>query len=138
MFSKELLELLGTFSRRVDAWVVLPNHHHSVVLTDSCPALLQAITKLQGRCSREWNQQDATPGRKVWFNTAERVISSDAHHIASIHYVHHNPVKHGYAKKWDEWRWSSAAQYLDRLGREEVERRWREYPLLNYGRGWDD
>ena len=37
-----------------------------------------------------------------------------------------------------DWKWSSAAEYIQRIGREEVERRWREYPLLNFGQGWDD
>lgn len=137
-FSSVLLEVLANHAKRVDAWVVLPNHYHAVVLTDSCPALLCELGKLHGRCSFQWNGEDETRGRKVWFNTLEREISGDAHHIAAIHYVHHNPVKHGYVKKWDDWKWSSAAEYLNRLGREEVERRWKEYPLLNFGAGWDD
>jgi putative transposase len=137
-FSTELLETLGAHVGRLDAWVVLPNHYHALVLTDSCPALLQALGKFHGRCSFLWNRQDGARGRKVWFNTLERAISGDAHHVAAIHYVHHNPVKHGCVKKWSDWNWSSAAEYVERLGREEVERRWREYPLLNFGQGWDD
>ena len=137
-FSNELLVMLKSEATRVDAWVILPNHYHAVVLTDSCPALLRELGKLHGRSSFLWNGEDETRGRKVWFNTMERKISGDAHHIAAIHYVHHNPVKHGYVKKWDEWKWSSASEYLGRLGRDEVERRWREYPLLNFGVGWDD
>ncbi len=137
-FSYELLDVLGSRTTGVDAWVILPNHYHGVVLTDSCPALLRELGKLHGRSSFLWNGEDETRGRKVWFNTLERQISGDAHHIAAIHYVHQNPVKHGYVKKWDEWKWSSASEYLERLGREEVERRWQEYPLLNFGVGWDD
>lgn len=137
-FSKDLLKLLGKHASRLDAWVVLPNHYHALVLTDSCPELLHALGRLHGRSSRFWNQEDDMAGRKVWFNTIERAISSDAHHITAIHYIHHNPVKHGHASRWDEWRWSSATEYLARLGREEAERRWKEYPLLNFGKGWDD
>jgi putative transposase len=33
---------------------------------------------------------------------------------------------------------SSAQQFLESVGREEAERVWREYPVLDYGRGWDD
>ena len=128
-FSSALLEVLGSHTNRIDAWVVLTNHYHAVV---------QRLGKLHGRTSFQWNGEDETRGMKVWFNTLEREISGDAHHIAAIHYVHHNPVKHGWVKKWDEWKWSSAAAYLERLGREEVERRWKEYPLLNFGAGWDD
>jgi putative transposase len=137
-FSTELLKVFGKHTIRIDAWVILPNHYHAVVLTESCPALLRELGKLHGRSSFLWNGEDESRGRKVWFNTLEREISGIAHHIAAIHYVYHNPVKHGYVKKWDDWKWSSASEYLERLGREEVERRWKEYPLLNLGAGWDD
>jgi putative transposase len=137
-FTTELLEVLANHTKRVDAWVVLPNHYHAVLLVESCPGLLRNLARLHGRSSFLWNGEDAERGRKVWFNSLEREISGDAHHIAAIHYVHHNPVKHGYVKKWNDWKWSSATEYLERLGREEVERRWKEYPLLNFGVGWDD
>ncbi len=137
-FSTGLLEVLGKHCRTIDAWVVLPNHYHAVVWVDSCPALLSGLGQLHGRSSFLWNGEDKTRGRKVWFNTYERRISSHGHHIAAIHYVHHNPVRHGYVVKWDDWEWSSAKEYLDRLGRDEVARRWREFPLLNFGAGWDD
>jgi putative transposase len=137
-FSAELLEVLDQCSERVDAWVVLPNHYHALVQVKACRPLLRELGKLHGRCSFRWNGEDDARGRKVWFNTMERLISSDAHHIAAIHYIHHNPVKHGHVVKWDQWKWSSAKDYLERLGREEVARRWREHPLLNFGVGWDD
>jgi putative transposase len=137
-FSSDLLDVLQAQTLRIDAWVVLPNHYHAVVLTETFPSLLHALGRLHGRCSFMWNREDDARGRKVWFNVLERAISSDGHHISAIHYVHHNPVKHGHVKRWDDWKWSSAAEYLESIGREEAERRWREYPLLDFGRGWDD
>jgi putative transposase len=124
-FSSEWLEVLASRAERADAWVVLPNYYHAVVLTDSCPTLLRGLGKLHGRNSFLWNGEDDARGRKVWFNSMERKIPGDAHHIAAIHYVHHNPLKHGYVRKWDEWKWSSASEYLERIGREEAERRWK-------------
>lgn len=137
-FSAELLETLESATTRIDAWAVLPNHYHAVVLTESFPALLHSLGRLHGRCSFRWNREEELRGRKVWFNTLERVISDDSHHLTAIQYVHHNPVKHGYTARWTDWKWSSAAAYLERIGREEAERRWREYPVTHYGRGWDD
>lgn len=137
-FSADLLETLLAGSLRIDAWVVLPNHYHAVVLTEYFPALLHALGRLHGRSSFMWNRQDDARGRKVWFNVLERAITDDAHHLRAIHYLHNNPVKHGHAKKWDEWKWSSARDYIERLGRKEVKRRWNEHPLLDFGQGWDD
>jgi putative transposase len=55
-----------------------------------------------------------------------------------MQYIHHNPVKHGHVAKWTDWKWSGAHEYIERIGREEAERRWREYPLQVFGKGWDD
>ncbi len=55
-----------------------------------------------------------------------------------MNYVHHNPVHHGYAAQWDEWPFSSAQAFLDEVEHGEAERVWRDYPLLDYGKGWDD
>ena len=52
-------------------------------------------------------------------------------------YIHHNPVKHGYVDDWKDWAHSSAAEYLERIGRERALEIWREYPVLDYGREWD-
>ena len=64
-FSSELLEVLANHAARVDAWVLLPNHYHAVVLTASCPSLLGDLGKLHGRSSFLWNGEDNARGRKV-------------------------------------------------------------------------
>ncbi len=77
-------------------------------------------------------------GRKVWFNAVETGMKSDAHYWASVNYIHHNPVKHGYVQKWLDWTFSSAALWLKKLGRAKVEDIWKGYPISEYGKGWDD
>ena len=54
------------------------------------------------------------------------------------YYVLHNPVHHGHVARWEEWPFSIAKEYLERVGRESAARAWREYPILDYGQGWDD
>ncbi|MEZ5327948.1 MAG: hypothetical protein R3F19_23120 [Verrucomicrobiales bacterium] len=60
-------------------------------------------------------------------------MSSDRHYWATLNYVHH-----GYVQHWMGWTWSSAAEYLAQTAPEEVKRIWRDYPLRDYGQGWDD
>jgi putative transposase len=55
-----------------------------------------------------------------------------------VNYIHHNPVKHGYAEKWEDWPFSSASGFLEEVGREQAVEFWKRYPVLDYGRGWDD
>ena len=64
-------------------------------------------------------------------------MRSDRHFFASLNYVHHNPVHHGYVEKWLDWPWSSAAEFINQNGREEAAKLWRDYPLLDYGKKWD-
>jgi putative transposase len=126
-FSQDLVSVLGEH-REIGAWVVLPNHYHAVVLTERVLDLLKALGRLHGRTSFVWNSEEQTRGRKVWFNALERALLTDDHHYAALNYVLHNPVKHGLTKRWTDWQWSSAESYLGKLGREEAERRWKEFP----------
>lgn len=72
------------------------------------------------------------------FNAAETVMKSTEHYHATLNYVQHNPVKHGYVRKWTDWSWSSAQSYLAALGEEEALRRWKLYTIDHYGSGWVD
>jgi putative transposase len=120
------------------AWCVLPNHYHVLAKTADLKSLVSALAKLHGRTSFLWNKEEECRGRKVWHGVADRAMRTDGHFWATVNYIHHNPVKHGYVEKWDEWPYSSAEDYLRGIGREEAAEIWKSYPVLDYGKGWDD
>jgi putative transposase len=120
------------------AWSVLPNHYHVLVKTADLKALVAALSRLHGGMSFRWNREENCPGRKVWHGVSDRAMRSDSHFWATVNYIHHNPVKHGYAVRWYDWPFSSATTYLDAVGREEAVRIWKDFPILDYGKGWDD
>jgi putative transposase len=136
-FEDALLETCNQFSSNVYAWCVLPNHYHVLLQTERLKTLRAAIGKLHGRTSFTWNGEDKSRGRQVWHNCLDRVIKSPRHFWASMNYIHHNPVHHGYVERWIDWPWSSAADFIERVGREAATKIWREYPLLDYGKDWD-
>ena len=119
------------------AWVVLPNHYHMLIRATKVRRLLRTLGQLHGRTSFRWNGEEDRRGRQVWFNAAETGIKSDRHYFASLNYVLNNAVHHGYVTRWQDWPYSNAADYLERVGRAEAERRWRDYPVLDYGKEWD-
>ncbi|MBM4043097.1 MAG: hypothetical protein FJ290_31795 [Planctomycetes bacterium] len=137
-FEADLLDLLHAHSKTVWAWCVLPNHYHALTETGEIKTLLAALGMLHGRSSFQWNGQENTRGRQVWHRCEERAIRSERHFWATMNYVHHNPVHHGYVKRWEEWPYASARDFIQWVGREEAKRIWRAYPLLDYGKGWDD
>jgi putative transposase len=137
-FECELIDLCRTFASELWAWVILPNHYHVLLHTERLRDLLAAVGKLHGRTSRQWNGEEITRGRQVWCGAAETTMKSDGHFWATVNYVHHNPVKHGYVERWQDWPYGNAREYLEGVGPEEARRVWREYPLNKYGEGWDD
>lgn len=122
----------------IHTWCVLPNHYHVLATIPDLGALTDRLGKLHGGLSHAWNGEDGNRGRQCWHRISDRAMRSDAHVWATVNYVHHNPVRHGYVSKWTEWPWSSAHDYLRDMGREEAARIWKAYPLDEYGKGWDE
>jgi putative transposase len=137
-FAQKWLHCLHQGGERILAWVILPNHYHALVESERILELLSDLGQLHGRTSFDWNGKEGQRGRKVWCNAVESAMKNVDHSHATLNYVHHNPVKHGYAAKWTDWPWSSAADYLEKVGRAEAERLWQKYPIESYGAGWDD
>jgi putative transposase len=137
-FEEQLLYALEALGSPVAAWCVLPNHYHALVQILEMKAFAGALGQLHGRTSFEMNGEDNQRGRKVWYRCQDRIMRSEGHFWTSLNYVHHNPVKHGYVCKWQEWPYSSVHGYLETKGRDWLMELWREYPLRDYGKGWDD
>jgi len=136
-FETELRQVTAEVTACLFAWVLLPNHYHMVVHAPDVKLLLKKLGRLHGRTSHRWNGEEAQRGRHVWFNALETAMKSERHFWATMNYVLHNAVHHGYAERWQDWPYSNAAQYLAEVGRDEATRRWRQYPILDYGKGWD-
>lgn len=137
-FSEALLQTLEELKAVVHAWCVLPNHYHLLLKVPELKDVIASLGRLHGRTSHAWNGEDNLRGRKVWSAPADRLIRNDDHFWATMNYIHHNPVKHGYVEQWQDWPFGSAESFLEDVGREEALRIWRAYPVLDYGKGWDD
>ena len=137
-FEECLLETVREQAREIVAWVVLPNHYHLLARTPSALAVLAALGTMHGRLSFEWNGAERQRGRQVWCRAAETAMKSERHYWATVNYIHHNPVKHRQVQKWQDWPFSSVHSFLAARGREEAMELWREYPVDEYGKGWDD
>jgi putative transposase len=134
----KLIEVCRDFEVKLFAWCVLPNHYHLLVQTDKIREFQkEGLGKFHGSSSYLWNGQDNSSGRKVWYKSFERPMKSSRHFWASLNYIHHNPIKHGYVSRWQDWVYSSANNYLENIGKEKAAKIWREYPILDYGKDWD-
>lgn len=134
-FTAALLTVLSRHATQTFAWVVLPNHYHVLAEIPDLHELLTALGRLHGRCSFAWNGEENRRGRRVFYRVTDRAMRSERHYFATLNYVHHNPVRHGYVHRWTDWPWSSASMFLEAMGRAETERLWRAFPLGDYGAG---
>jgi len=137
-FSQRLLDAFDQKQNIILAWCVLPNHYHLLAETPNLNQLKKELGKLHGRTSHEWNLEEGSPGRTVWHRCTDRGIRSERHYWATINYIHNNPVHHGYAERWTDWPFSSAGNFIEQIGRDNALSIWREYRVLDYGKGWDD
>jgi putative transposase len=99
---------------------------------------VRTLGKVHGTTSFRWNGEENQRGRKIWHSVSDRGMRNADHFWSTVNYIHHNPVKHGYVDQWTEWPFSSAGDFLDEIGRDQAVQLWKQYPLLDYGKGWDD
>ena len=136
-FETSLLDTCRLHCENTFVWTVLPNHYHVLVKTPDVESLLSGLGRLHGRTSYRWNGEENRRGRKVWFNATETGMKSERHFWATVLYVLHNAVRHGYVDRWQDWPYCNAREWLETVGRGEAQRLWKEYPIDDYGAAWD-
>ncbi len=137
-FEIKLREKLSPVSESIIAWCILPNHYHILIQAMNISECKNEIGKLHGSTSFLWNKEESKQGRKCWHNSLIKKIESESYLYATINYIHNNPVKHKYVKKWQDWSCSSASSYLDDVGNEYAKKMWLKHPVYDMGENWDD
>ena len=83
----------------LDAWVVMPNHFHGVLATQSkrnedSPTLGNVIRAFKSRSAIAVNRQLGRNGRPVWQrNYFERIIRNSDELDRIRRYIHENPIR---------------------------------------------
>jgi REP-associated tyrosine transposase len=82
----------------------------------------------------EYRRQQRRPWHSPPHWNFDRAIKSYRHFWATVNYIHNNPVHHSNVDEWRDWPWSSATDFIERVGRVMAEKIWRKYPILDYGK----
>ncbi len=135
---RRLLEACGEARIPCAGWVVMPNHYHLLVEVEGLAALGTSLGRVHGRSARYVNRRDGTAGRRVWYKYSDRKVRSERHYWTCLHYTILNPLKHGFATDPFEWPWSCIHALLAEHGETWLDDLRRDYPLCDFGRGWDD
>ncbi|MBI4787276.1 MAG: transposase [Chloroflexi bacterium] len=135
--TSETLDALQSAGLPCPAWVFLTNHYHVLVDTEDLSVISELLRLLHSRVATAINSRQHQRGRQVWYRFSDRLIRDERHHWATVYYIHSNPVKHKYVDAAAHWPWSSLHDYIDVQGKSWLAQTWRDYPIEDYGKGWD-
>jgi len=127
-----LKELATGDGIRLYAWVVPDTHYHLLVRLDRGDALPGFVQSLNGRSSRAINLAADTMGRKIWYQYWDRCIRGESDFYTRLNYLHHNPVKHGYVAKAEDYAFSSIHYFKRKYGVDWLHSLWERYPVVDF------
>jgi putative transposase len=106
-----LLNLAEAYGWTLQAWAVFPNHYHFIAESPKPETLRRMVCELHSRSALGLNRLQDAPGRKVWFQYWESLITFHRSFLARLNYVHQNPVHHGVVPRASQYKWCSAGWF---------------------------
>jgi putative transposase len=116
MLCGTLLECCSTENWDLQAWCAFPNHYHLIASSDCPGSLRKVISTLHSLTAHSINKLDGTPGRRIWYQYWDSLISNQRSYFARLRYVHENAVRHGIVRRASNYPWCSAS-WFERIGR---------------------
>jgi putative transposase len=112
---REYLYLMAEWCNRckVQVWsyCLMPNHVHLIVVPESEDGLRRALGEAHRRYTRYINFQKGWKGH-LWQGRFASFPMDEQYLIATARYIELNPVKAGFVKRPEDYRWSSAKAHL--------------------------
>ncbi|MEP7278592.1 MAG: hypothetical protein ABI813_08125 [Bacteroidota bacterium] len=126
------------------SWCLMPNHFHLLIkIKDETTLLNPAFPKFKtleklvaandisrqfsnlfSSYAQAYNKKYKRMGSLFLKNFSRRIITTDSYFSKIIHYIHANPVHHGFVKAICDWHWSSYNTFLSnhptKINRDEV------------------
>jgi putative transposase len=114
VLQRGILKLTADFNWHLEAWAVFSNHYHLIARPESqadASTLKPLLSKLHEKTAKWINKLDGVPGRKVWHNYRDTILSFEKSYFARLNYVHQNPVRHGLVAVANQYPWGSAGWF---------------------------
>lgn len=132
IFVQSLHKAVEKFSFELIAWVFLEHHYHMMIRVGLGKQLGRFINNLHSNSSRLLNKLENKNARKVWYQYWDRCIRSEKDFWTRINYIHHNPVKHGYAVKMEDHPFSSYSSHIKTRGKDWMDSCFLDYPIIDF------
>lgn len=125
ILSNAISEVQRQYPFSIDAWVLLPDHLHTIwTLPDGDMDYSKRWGLIKAKFSKEGkalfhSEQSANPSRikrretNIWQRRFwEHTIRDDGDYSRHVDYIHYNPVKHGLVKSVTDWPYSSFHRFV--------------------------
>ncbi len=123
------LNFVERYKCEMQAYFVCDNHYHLLFNSkNNADKLPKIIADIHRFTAIKVNKLDKKKGRQVWYQYWDTVITSEGSYYARFNYIHHNPVKHGYVEKSEDYKFCSYKQYYEN-DKEEVIKIMNKYPF---------
>ena len=128
----KIREVLSEFGCQLYAWVILDNHHHILFKSKAGRDLGKVMGRIHGNSSHHFNKLEDKQGRRFWQSYWDRCIRDRDDFYRHFNYIHHNPVKHGYVVRMEDYPFSSFEYWVERKGKEWIYSVFEQCPILDY------
>lgn len=109
------------------SYCLIANHFHflvRVLTNDTADSAMESWRRLAISYTQAINKQENRRGSLFQEHPKHLLVSSDAHLLGLIRYIHNNPIHHGVTEQPESWRFSSYAAFFSdapsRVKRDEV------------------
>ncbi len=111
---------LEKYNWEMEDWVILDNHIHIMVNAPENALTLSKVMNNFHRFTANWLSKNNIKkiDSKYFHNYWDTCITYDQAYFTRLNYIWYNPVKHGYVKSPEEWKFGS---YFFRCKQESVE-----------------
>ena len=116
----------------IHAWTILDNHYHILVEVDEGKNIPKLVNNINANSSRILNISENSRGRQVWHQYFDRCIRDEKDYWMRFNYIHHNCVKHEYAKAMEDYKYSSYNQWVNDKGVEWMRDVFTTYPIVDF------
>ncbi|MCJ7745081.1 MAG: transposase [Actinobacteria bacterium] len=105
-FLSILAEVVNRFAWVCYAYCLMGNHYHVLIETLQ-PSLSEGMHALNSEYCNSFNRKYGRVGHVLQGRYDSPLVKDESHLLELTRYIVLNPVRHGAARKPEEWRWSS-------------------------------
>ena len=104
-----LFSLIKRYQIELKAWALFSNHYHLILeVHPESEELSSFIRHFHSLSARELNHSTSQPGRRIWYQFWDTLLTYQDSYHARLRYVMQNPVHHDLVTDAKEYQWCSA------------------------------